>query len=205
MRVISHGSRLENKIAFTFDDGPNPHSTLKILKILNQDNIKASFFLIGFWAEKYSQIVKEIHSEGHLIGNHTYSHKIGDFKKAHNLIRNILQEDVLFIRPPYFDLNFCTLEKDFTILKTITLGDVDSHDYEDILTKNVVNNVLYLTQNGSIIDFHDGSENMNELIGRPKKTIEALPILISSLKENYTLSRLDEMNLQEKINNTSFL
>ncbi len=67
---------LKNKkiIALTFDDGPHPKYTTEILDLLNEYNIKATFFVLGKFAEQYPEIIKRQAKEGHEIGNHTYSH-----------------------------------------------------------------------------------------------------------------------------------
>ena len=67
--------RTNEKVAYlTFDDGPNPKATPKILKILKKENVKATFFVIGKNVEQYPEIVKQEYEEGHYIGNHGYSH-----------------------------------------------------------------------------------------------------------------------------------
>ena len=88
----------------TFDDGPSPNNTPAILDILKEYDIRATFFLIGSMAEKYPEIVKRIYDEGHVIGNHTYSHDYGyiyknntnflkDVEKADRVFKQILGED----------------------------------------------------------------------------------------------------------------
>src|SRR5690606_42054757 len=64
----------ENHISITFDDGPNAEITPKILSLLKEKKVKATFFLIGKNAEKYPEIVRQIIAESHTIGNHSYSH-----------------------------------------------------------------------------------------------------------------------------------
>ena len=62
------------KVGLTFDDGPDPDYTEELLDGLKERNVKATFFLLGKQAEQYPEMVKRIHEEGHLIGNHSYSH-----------------------------------------------------------------------------------------------------------------------------------
>ena len=62
------------KVALTFDDGPNPDYTETLLEGLKERNVKATFFLLGAECEKYPEIVKKIHADGHLIGVHSYEH-----------------------------------------------------------------------------------------------------------------------------------
>ena len=66
--------REEKKIALTFDDGPHPVYTEQLLDGLKKRNVKSTFFILGEQAELYPDIVKRMRKEGHLIGNHTYSH-----------------------------------------------------------------------------------------------------------------------------------
>ena len=71
---IRHGDETHPRIALTFDDGPHPYQTDKILALLEKYDIKATFFVIGKNAELYPDIVKRELDEGHEIGNHSYSH-----------------------------------------------------------------------------------------------------------------------------------
>ena len=74
-KTVWCGNALDNSVALTFDDGPSP-DTLEILDFLRDENIKATFFLIGREVEKYPEIVKRIAADKHEIGNHSYSHPI---------------------------------------------------------------------------------------------------------------------------------
>ena len=103
------------KIALTFDDGPHPYYTEQLLKGLRERGAKASFFITGQNVEAYPEIVKKIHEDGHLIGNHTYSHtqltsrNQEKFKeeiiKTNEVIKEVTGEDTIFVRPPYGSWN----------------------------------------------------------------------------------------------------
>lgn len=99
------------KIAITFDDGPSPY-TLEVLDLLKKYNVKAAFFCIGKNIEAHPEIVKQILAEGHLVGNHSYSHSpFFDFYNAKKITEEIQKTDTLlekftskkinFFRPPY--------------------------------------------------------------------------------------------------------
>jgi peptidoglycan/xylan/chitin deacetylase (PgdA/CDA1 family) len=101
----------EKKIAITFDDGPSIF-TLEVLELLKKYNVKATFFCIGKNIEAYPEILKQIIAEGHLVGNHSYSHsKFFDFYNAKKIQKEIQKTDELlekftskkinFFRPPY--------------------------------------------------------------------------------------------------------
>ncbi|AIE79150.1 Peptidoglycan N-acetylglucosamine deacetylase [Bacillus cereus] len=102
------------EVALTFDDGPDLEFTPKILDKLKQYNVKATFFLLGENAEKFPNVVKRIANEGHIIGNHTFSHpnlaKVNDAEYRNQIIKT---EEILnrlagyapkFIRPPYGEI-----------------------------------------------------------------------------------------------------
>jgi len=104
-------SETEKKITITFDDGPSDY-TLEVLDLLKKYNVSATFFCIGKNIEAYPEIVKQIITEGHLIGNHSYSHSpFFDFYNAKKITEEIQQTDMLlkkytskkinFFRPPY--------------------------------------------------------------------------------------------------------
>ena len=197
LRVASFGNRNKKDIAITFDDGPNPYFTQKILDILDSFNVKATFFVIGKKCLKYPEILKEIKQRGHLIGNHTFSHKSGDFEMCNNEIVRAIGEVSNYVRPPFYDLSFCSKESGYLQDKFIITGDVDSKDYLSISRDEVLKNVLVDAKNGSIIDFHDGSEIDDDLKIRPQKTIDALPEIITMLLRNqFNFVRIDAMDLQ---------
>ncbi len=108
---LSEAQPRKKKIAITFDDGPHPVYTLKLLDGLAQRNVKATFFIIGESAERYPEVIKRIYAEGHLIGNHTYSHvqltcisstrAIEEIRKTNDIVASITGETVRYIRPPY--------------------------------------------------------------------------------------------------------
>jgi peptidoglycan/xylan/chitin deacetylase (PgdA/CDA1 family) len=97
----------KSKICLTFDDGPNEY-TLKNLETLEKFGLKATFFVVGKNCQKFPQILKEIVKEGHLIGNHSFSHSIKfffDFKREIERTREIIKEitgiETRIFRPPY--------------------------------------------------------------------------------------------------------
>lgn len=99
-------------VVLTFDDGPHPEYTPRILEILKQFNVKATFFVIGEQAKKYPELIKEIDQQGHIIGNHSYSHRSmlplflpkklrRDFDECNLVIAHLIKKIPVFIRPPF--------------------------------------------------------------------------------------------------------
>lgn len=198
MDIYEHGDRNKNEVALTFDDGPNPFWTLKILDLLDEYNIKANFFVLGIWAEKYPEIIKETFDRGHLIGNHTYSHpriNCGDFEKAEEIIFKITGAHTKFIRAPYFESMFCqnykpAINGDVKIIKS----DVILFDWK-FNSNQIIKLAKEKIQNGSIIVLHDGSDKEAEIENRPKKMFKSLPNIIEIIKgKNLKAVRLDELN-----------
>ena len=109
-------------VLLTFDDGPHPEITPKVLDLLDEHGAKAVFFVIGAHAEKEPELVREIHRRGHCIGNHTYSHLndyrdggysikqyVGEIVRCQQLIREISGAETSLFRPPRGEINLKTL------------------------------------------------------------------------------------------------
>jgi peptidoglycan/xylan/chitin deacetylase (PgdA/CDA1 family) len=199
--VLKNGNQDVNKIALTFDDGPNPFWTIKILDVLDRYNIKGNFFVLGKWAEKYPGIVKETFNRGNLIGNHTYSHPKGgdgDFEKCEEVVFKILGVHTGFIRAPYFHTDLCNnytpaVNREKKIIDSDVIPvDWDSHSER---IKNITNEQ---TQNGSIILLHDGSESQEEIENRPAEMFKVLPEIIENLRKKFQFVRLDELDFKVK-------
>ena len=77
--VVSSVDTKEKVVALTFDDGPDPHATPEVLELLQQYEARATFFVLGIYAEKYPALIKSIQYHGHEIGSHGYTHKIKQY------------------------------------------------------------------------------------------------------------------------------
>jgi len=193
-----------NRVALTFDDGPNGRYTLDILNILEHNNTKACFFLLAKNVERSPEIALRIKEEGHLIGNHTYNHphlntlnsqeilwQIEETEAVFNRILNIKPQ---FFRPPYGEYNE-TVER--IIQKKgyrLVLWDMDccSMDWRNPVPELITEVATSNAEDGSIILLHDGR---NIRMGEPREnTVAALPEIIRIFKEkNFDILRLDEL------------
>lgn len=162
--------RDQQKIYFTFDDGPHPVATSFVLDTLKEYNAKATFFCIGKNVMAHPNIYKRILNEGHATGNHTFDHLNGWKTPDNEYIRNIGEAkkyiDSKLFRPPYgriskFQIRLLTATenvKQKTVFKIIMWdvlsGDFDISSTADKCVKNVTSNA----REGSIVVFHDSEK-----------------------------------------------
>ncbi len=180
----------EKAIALTFDDGPSNY-TEELLDGLQLYNARATFFVVGKTAEKYPDIVARAYEEGHLIGNHTYSHidfyKVSlseikeDIEKGSAVIESIIGENPLFLRAPYGNINFIQLKQ----LNCFFIHWSDStldwfREEEDYIYKRIMKKA----EDGAIILMHDTREVT------VKAVLRAIPEL---QKQGYEFVRVDEL------------
>ena len=185
---------LKKKVAITFDDGPDPDYTPKLLDGLKEREVKATFFLLGEQVEKYPEIVKRMHEEGHLVGTHSYEHvdlsRLSDEKaieqvdKTNQLIFHITGEYPKYIRPP-FGCWKCNLDYETNMMEV--LWDIDPLDWNmansDVIAKRVIKKV----QEYDIILLHDASES----------SVKAAFKIIDELKaKGYTFVTVEEILLE---------
>ncbi|MFC2086803.1 polysaccharide deacetylase family protein [Bacteroidota bacterium] len=157
----------KNELFLSFDDGPTPEITEKVLEILKVYQAKATFFCLGKNAEQHPEIFQKILEQGHSVGNHTYSHLNGWKTPTEEYLQDIELSSSIFksslFRPPYGKMKPQQIQ---IIKKTyhIVLWEVLSADFDRTVSKDkCLKNVLHFSKDGSIIVFHDSikaSKNM---------------------------------------------
>lgn len=150
------------KIAITFDDGPHPYYTEQLLDGLKERGVKATFFVLGKHAEQYPELVERMSDEGHLVGNHTYSHmqlnqrNTEAFKeeliKTSRLIEELTGQEVQYVRPPYGTWNK-KFEEELNMFPV--LWTIDPLDWSSRNVAGIVNKVTNKAKDNSIILMHD--------------------------------------------------
>jgi peptidoglycan-N-acetylglucosamine deacetylase len=191
---ISSGLSSDKRIALTFDDGPHPVITLKVLDQLRSRNIKATFFVLGERVKLYPEVLQKTFADGHEIGNHTYSHRRlqtssneaieSDIRTAQNIIKETIGFEPNLFRPPYGALNPESKRiLELHHLQTI-LWSVDPEDWkfrnEDLIYRFVVQHV----RGGSIVLFHD----IHPVI------LDALPRILDTLAaEGYQFTTVSDL------------
>ncbi|MDT2818020.1 polysaccharide deacetylase family protein [Vagococcus lutrae] len=178
-------------VALTFDDGPNDSTTLKILNTLKNENVPATFFMLGTQAERYPNVVKKIADEGHELANHSYNHPDLTTLPAEQVREQIINTQVAiyeasgvlpkYVRPPYGSVNY---ETAVAIGKPIMNWSVDSLDWKAKDKKKIIEDVKTSTHNQGIILMHDIHE----------QSAEALPDIITELKkQGYQFKTVSEL------------
>ena len=148
------------------DDGPSPECTKDLLEGLKERNVKATFFVIGEKAEAYPDLLKKIQDDGHIIGNHSYTHvNLGilskkdaceQIRKTNDVIYQITGEYPQFLRSP-FGSTQKNLDCQMNMIEV--LWDVDPRDWEVQNKEKVVNKVMTDVKDGDIILLHDGYDS----------------------------------------------
>lgn len=177
--IVWKKENTQNNIWLTFDDGPCPQVTPFILNTLREEDVKATFFLIGEQIDKYPALYKQIMEAGHMIGNHSYSHKNSWTSNSSNYLNDIekcqklMPHNKLF-RPPYGKirpLQIKYLKRKYKII----LWDILSWDFSASNSANdIKENVLANTVSGSIIVFHNNQQSFKKLKKILKGTIRGL-------------------------------
>jgi len=186
-------------VALTFDDGPNPDATPKILDTLRQKGVRATFFVLGSHAERWPELVRRIAHEGHQIGNHGYFHRKLQFKSPFYVSRDIRLGIRAIKRagapaPKYFraphgfrspwTTPIASSYGERTVGWSLGVWDSDRPGVEEIVRRT-----LEGIEPGSIVLLHDGDGYNPD--GDRMQTAAALPLIIDRLKqEGYEFATL---------------
>lgn len=170
-------STTENVVSITFDDGPNLEFTPKVLDLLKKHDAKATFFLIGKYAEQHPELVKRIINEGHTIGNHTYSHSksfgffptnkvITELNKADETLKSILNKKTVLFRPP-FGVTNPNIKRAIEKTGHHSIGwSKRSIDTTNISEEKIFNRITSNLKKGDIILLHDSSAKTVSVLER---------------------------------------
>lgn len=179
------------KIALTFDDGPHPYYTQQLLDGLKERGARASFFVMGKQAEAYPDLILRMQTEGHLIGNHTYSHlQLGkgnretfksELVKTNELLLEITGEEPQYVRPPYgsWDKSF---ESELTMIPV--LWTIDPMDWCSSDVEGIVQKVTRKAEENAVILMHDEYKS---------SVTAALEIVDILQKQGYEFVTVDEI------------
>ena len=197
-------------VALTFDDGPYPPYTQELLKVLEEEKVKATFFLVGENAEKHPELVQAELKAGHEIALHSYIHrdqlKLSPEEVRQNLeqgkatLKKISGVDVKYFRPPH---GF----KDWSVLQELELANLEAvnwsvipRDWTNPGADVIVTRVLEKVEPGAIVLLHDGDSP--KYTAPREQTVQATRTIIQNLRQDgysfVTISELKQMQKSEK-------
>ena len=204
-RNVVHLNTNQRIVALTYDDGPNPPYTERLLDVLAKHNVKATFFMIGNRVEKHPETVNRIIAEDHQIGNHSYSHPLLGFlppayvqrqiERTDNLLQRFSVTNEILFRAPvltrFLPVAYVLAKADRTHISC----NVWSWDWTTQNPDKITETVLRKTEPGSIIVLHDGKAENKE--ADRSGTVEATDRIITALKQDgYQFVRLSDVGGQ---------
>ena len=191
---IERGSTRRREIALTFDDGPHPSYTNKLVSILQSHNARATFFMVGSMAAKYPELVKLVVAGGNQLANHTYHHEnltavspeeiAVEMKACGDVLRQFTPTPPRLFRPPGGNFDKQVLQIARAAGYSTVFWTTNTADYLEPGVDTVVNRVVRNACNGAIFLMHDGYG----------QTILALPKILDALRaQGYRLVTVDEL------------
>lgn len=185
----------EKKLAISFDAAWGAEYTSKIMDILEERNIKTTFFLVGFWIDKYPERAQEIAQRGHEVANHSTTHPEMSKLSKEQIVSEVMttqkkiedlagEHSVRLLRPPFGDYDDLLIQTCREMGFHVIQWDVDSLDWKELGVEHMFDRVTKKAGNGSIVLFHNNAKHI----------VEALPIILDHLlEEGYTIVPVSEL------------
>ena len=185
----------EKKISISFDAAWGNEDTAQLIAELAQYNVKATFFVVGQWVDKYPESVKALSDAGHEVMNHSDTHPHmpqlsaaqmrSEIESCNRKIASVTGKMPMLLRPPYGDYNNTLVETLQSMGMYCIQWDVDSLDWKDLSAPEITQRVTSRVRNGSIVLFHNAA----------KHTPEALPGILDELinRQGYTIVPISQL------------
>lgn len=200
---VKRKGKKEQGMALTFDDGPDPLYTPELLDLLKQQNIKATFFVVGERAAQYPELVARMHREGHLVGIHNYKHHCNwlmspwknerALEQAARIVEKIIGEKPEYYRPPWGMIHLFDffLHRQFQmVLWSRMFRDWRSKGGSEKISRGL----LKKAEGGDVILLHDCGVTWGANEDAPHYTIEGLRTALPEMKRRgIRFVRIDEM------------
>lgn len=192
------------QIAISFDAAWGADDTDELLRILEENDVLATFFLCGYWVDDYPDEVKKIAEAGHDLGNHSSTHPhmaqlsseqiAQELQACHDTVRNLTGIEMDLFRPPFGEYNNTVIETSYAQSYYPIQWDIDSLDWKNYGAESEINQVLNHKHlgNGSIVLFHNDAKYTPEALGTiiqglKDKGYELVPISELILRDGYTM------------------
>lgn len=187
----------EKVLSISFDAAWGSANTEELLNILDRYEARTTFFLVGFWAEKYPELVAEIVARGHEIGNHSATHPHmsqlsaaqirEELRKTSDLVKSITGQPTTLFRPPYGEYNDLVVRVSREEGYECVQWNVDSLDWKNLGTQNMISQCTKAVNPGDIVLFHNDS----------KYILEALPTILEYYTQaGYRIIPISELLLE---------
>lgn len=175
--AVTKGPPTQRVVALTFDDGPNPPYTTQILRVLEEEHVHATFFLVGRAAAAYPSVVRHEVDDGDAIGNHSWEHAHlivmtpsqlrTSMLRTDRVLRHITGRHTLLMRPPFGARDWLVMQTMKKMGYTVVLWNVPlARDWENPPPRVIAQRVLSRVSDGAIMVLHDG--NQGRLCGKGK-------------------------------------
>ena len=184
---VRRGPRAARRLALTFDDGPDPVHTPKVLDLLHDAGARATFFVVGARAARAPDLVREMVARGHEVENHTWSHANlwlcgprrteQEIARAHELIADLAGRPPRFFRPPWGMVNLAVFPTLQRLGTPCVLWSVQPEGLRPVEPPVIASRVLRGIGPGAIVDLHDAPG----VRGAPGRLLEALPPMLEGL------------------------
>lgn len=183
------GSRRDRRVALTFDDGPDPEFTARVLDLLGHAGVPGTFFVVGERAAGAPDLVRAMVAAGHEVGNHTWSHRnlwtcgprrtATEIRRSHELIAELAGRPPALFRPPWGAVNLAM----FPVLRKLgarcVFWSIQPEGLRPVDAATQAARVIRRAGAGAIVDLHDAEGTPRA----PARLIEALPLIIDGVRE----------------------
>ncbi|HVR64780.1 MAG TPA: polysaccharide deacetylase family protein [Polyangia bacterium] len=191
-RVVWRGDRAgAPRVALTFDDGPHPEATPRVLDALARSGVRATFFVIGQHAERWPALVRRIHDEGHLVGNHSYAHSLSgsvsltgywedSIRRTRDVLEAITGRRPAWFRPPFAVKQWHLCRAAARTQQTVVTFSRRALDGRATAPDRIIARLVPRATAGDILALHDGV-----VAGMPRPiepTLRALPVVLDGLR-----------------------
>jgi peptidoglycan/xylan/chitin deacetylase (PgdA/CDA1 family) len=183
------GPRTARRVALTFDDGPDPEYTPRVLDLLAREDVPATFFLVGERAARAPDVVRAMAAAGHEIGNHTWSHSNlwlcgprrtdSEIRRAHDLLADLGGRPPRHFRPPWGAVNAAMFGALRRVAARCVFWSIQPEGLRPTGAAAQTARVVGRAYPGAIVDLHDAEGTP----GAPGRLLEALPAMIQGLRE----------------------
>ena len=201
MGTISHVQTQQSVMALTFDDGPHPVFTPRLLKILEKHGAHGTFFMLGKAAERHPRLVKQVAESGHTIGNHSYDHPsfpLITSRERRIQLRNCANATApyghRFFRPPFGDQNVLSFIDASVLGYKVVTWNVVAQDWLDHSAEWMAERLIKNARAGSIILLHDAlALSLSESYCSRDTMLETLNIFLAQLSSNFRFVTVNEL------------